>query len=66
MAKTTQQFIKNGIDTAKLNQERQKSDPAVPVGPQAAVSGSFDPQNVENRPDNPAVYDPATMGLRPI
>lgn len=66
MAKTTKEFIKSGLDTEKLNQERQKSDPPLPTPPQSAVSGGFDPSNVENRPDNPAVYDAATMGLRPV
>lgn len=60
MAKTTKEFIKNGEDTAKLNAERQLSDPPV------ETPKSQGPREITATPDNPAVFDEATMGLRPV
>lgn len=70
MAKTTKEFIKNGEDTAKLNAERQKSDNIVeapkahPFVPDEGITP--DVPEVLASASNPAEYNPAVHGLRPV
>jgi len=70
MAKTTKEFIKNGEDTAKLNAERQNSDNTVeapkahPFVPDEGITP--DVPEVLASASNPAEYNPAVHGLRPV
>ena len=70
MAKTTKEFIKLGEDTAKLNAERQNSDPVVqapkvhPFVPDEGITP--DVPEVLASAQNPAEYNPAVHGLRPV
>lgn len=62
MAKTTQEFLRNGEETAKLNAERQKNDVAPPeaakVHPFVPDEGA-DPAVPEltAEPENPMQHD---------
>ncbi len=69
MAKTTKAFIKSGEDTARLNAERQKSDPVVEAPrahPHVPDEGS-EPlvPEISADPVNPsiALHDPNQPGL---
>ena len=70
MAKTTKEFTKNSEDTAKLNAERQNSDPVVqapkvhPFVPDEGITP--DVPEVLASAQNPAEYNPAVHGLRPV
>lgn len=70
MAKTTQAFIKNGLDTAKLNAERQKADviPNPPIAQAFVPDEGQTPETPEvlaDRIDVAAAHDPANPGVPP-
>ena len=70
MAKTTQAFIKNGLDTAKLNAERQRTD-VIPSQPIAQLfvpdegAQPETPQVLADQIDVAAAHDPANPGVPP-